>query len=306
MYKFFRTVKHTIYNEDAKGEIKIAAISDIHYSQLVTPGVLVSIFFKLYYLKPDYVVIVGNLLDSIDVLQDSELEVIVLDFISELSVIAPVIISLGNHDISTKKDGKWVFGWQGSFWRKIAAMPNVTIVDNTVYQDDKIFISGYTQPFDFYFDDKKEYIPVMVSSLESEKENLLNPTVSLPRICMIHSTYQLTNPVISKYFKDYDILISGHMHEGMVPPILDDVIHSNYGLIAPSKFLFPKNVRGTVRTDNGQYLIISGGITKIAEENQKMLHPANNVYPMSIEDITLTSNPEKTEYQKKVKYERVK
>ena len=46
MYKFFRTVKHTIYNEDAKGEIKIAAISDIHYSQLVTPGVLVSIFFK--------------------------------------------------------------------------------------------------------------------------------------------------------------------------------------------------------------------------------------------------------------------
>ena len=123
---------------------------------------------------------------------------------------------------------------------------------------------------------------------------------------MIHSPYQLTNPVISKYFKDYDILISGHMHEGMVPPILDDVIHSNYGLIAPSKFLFPKNVRGTVRTDNGQYLIISGGITKIAEENQKMLHPANNVYPMSIEDITLTSNPEKTEYQKKVKYERVK
>jgi len=87
---------------------------------------------------------------------------------------------------------------------------------------------------------------------------------------------------------------------------LDDIIHTNHGLIAPSKFLFPKNARGTVQTVNGQYLIISGGITKIAEDNSKMLYPANNFYPMSIEDITLTNNSEKTAYQKKVRYERIK
>lgn len=306
MYKLFRTVKHTIYNEDAKEDIRIAAISDIHYSHLVTPQVLVNIFFKLLSLNPDYIAIIGDLLDSIDVLQDEELENILLDFISELSVIAPVIISLGNHDISTKKDGKWIFGWNGSFWGKLAAMPNVTRVDNTIYQDDKILISGYTQPFDFYFEDKREYIPVMINSLESEKEGLLNITISLPRICMIHSPYQLTNPVIAKYFKNYDVLLSGHMHEGMMPPILDDVISTNHGLIAPSKFFLPKNARGTIQTENGQYLIISGGITKIAEENPKILHPANHFYPMSIEDITLTSDKDKMAYQKKIEYEKVK
>ncbi len=304
MYKLFRIVNHRIYNEDAKKDIKIAAISDIHYSQLVTPKVLESILFKLNSLNPDYIAIIGDLLDSIDVLQDEKLENILLDFIDRLSILAPLIISLGNHDISTKKDGKWIFGWAGSFWGKVAAMPNVTIVDNDVYQDDKVFISGYTQPFDFYYKDKKEHIPVMISSLESAKEKLLNPVVALPRICMIHSPYQLTTPVIAKYFKDYDILLSGHMHEGMVLPILDDIVKCNYGLIAPSKFLFPKNVRGTVRTDNGQYLIISGGITKIAEENPKILHPANILYPMSVEDITLTSDKDKIAYQKRIKYEK--
>lgn len=306
MYKLFRRVEHTVYNEDAKGDIKIATISDIHYSQLVTPKVLAIIFGKLASLNPDYITIAGDLLDSIDVLQEEELRSNILKFIQSLSTIAPVIISYGNHDFSSKKDGKWVFGWNGSFWGEVASIPNVTIVDNSIYQDDKIFISGYTQPFDFYFDDKRESLPVMLEELKSLKDDLLKPIVSLPRICMIHSPYRLTEPMISKYFKNYDLFLCGHMHEGMVPPILDDVIRSNYGLIAPSKFLFPKNARGTIQTEYGQYIIISGGITKISEESPKILHPGNIFYPMSIEDITLTSDLEKVGYQKKIRYERGK
>lgn len=271
---------------------------------MVTHKVLFTIFSKINSLKPDYITIAGDLLDSIDVLKDDTLRRILIDFIRSLSAIAPVIISLGNHDFSTKEDGKWVYGWDEDFWKEVESIPKVAIVDNKIYQDDRVFISGYTQPFDFYFEDKREYLPAMIASLESQKEELLNPTVSLPRICMIHSPYRLTEPLISKYFKNYDIFLSGHMHEGMVPPILDDVIKSSYGLIAPSRFLFPKNARGTIRTEYGQYIIISGGITKLAEETPKILQPANVFYPMSIEDITLTSDKDKIAYQKRIKYEK--
>lgn len=304
MYKLFRKVEHSIYNQDAKGNIKIVAISDVHYSHMVTPKVLLTIFSKINSLKPDYITIVGDLLDSVDVLKDDTLRRNLIGFIRSLSTVAPIIISIGNHDFSTKKDEKWAYGWDGDFWREVASIPKVTVVDNTIYQDDRVFISGYTQPFEFYFEDKKEYLPAMITSLERQKEELLSPTVELPRICMIHSPYRLTEPAISKYFKNYDIFLSGHMHEGMVPPILDDVIKSNYGIITPSKFLFPKNARGTVRTEYGQYIIISGGITKLAEESPKILQPANIFYPMSIEDITLTSDKDKIAYQKRIKYEK--
>ncbi len=306
MYKIFRKIEHSIYNKNAKGNTKIVTISDLHCSHLVTPNTLFTIFSKILTLRPDYITIAGDLLDSIDVLQDRSLRRAIIDFIKALSTISPVIISLGNHDFSTKQNGKWMYGWDSSFWEEVEAIENVTLVDNKSYQDSRIFIGGYTQNFDFYFEDKREHLPSMIEDLKKQKEELLKPTVELPRICMIHSPYRLTEPAISKFFQNYDIILSGHMHEGMVPPILDDFIKNERGLIAPSKFLFPKNARGTVRTNSGQYIVISGGITKIPEESPKILRLGNIFYPMSIEDITLTNDLEKVEYQKKIKYERVK
>lgn len=304
MGDFFRRVEHTIYNEYAKEDIRIAAISDLHYSHIVKNKTLEDIISKLDSLNPNYITIAGDLIDCIEVVQVPELRDNIINFLKSISAIAPVIISIGNHDFYTKGGEKWIFGWDGSFWSEVASIPNITIVDNSIYQDDKIVMFGYTQSFDFYFNDPREDIPVMLDELRTLKEDLLKPSVSLPKICLIHSPYSLTDERVSNYFKSYDIFLCGHMHEGLIPPILDEIIKSNYGLIAPSKFFFPKNARGTIELEDGKIIIISGGITKFCEAAPKVLHPFNFFYPMAIDDIILTCDNERKEYKKKIKYER--
>lgn len=304
MDKLFRRVEHTIYNKNINDDIRIAAISDIHYSDIVKLTALSNILLKVESLKPDYISIVGDLIDSTRVLEDKRLRDNITIFIKSLARIAPVIISIGNHDFTSKENREWVYSWNEDFWNQIAAIKNVVVVNNSTFEDDKILMSGYTQPFDYYFKDKRGYLEAMIEDLKNEKEELLNPNSSLPKICLVHSPYRLMSPIITKYFKNYDVILSGHMHQGMVPPIIDDLIPGNKGLIAPSKFLFPNNARGTIQKENGQYIIISGGITKIGEESPKILHIGNIFYPMSIEDITLTNDEDKKTYQKKIKYEK--
>lgn len=77
------------------------------------------------------------------------------------------------------------------------------------------------------------------------------------------------------------------MHNGMVFPIVDDLISNNKGIIAPNKTLFPDNARGTKTiTVNGHqiHLIINGGITKL-QESARFLGNFNGFYPMSIDKV---------------------
>ena len=76
----------------------------------------------------------------------------------------------------------------------------------------------------------------------------------------------------------------------MIPPVLDELIDNNKGLIAPNKSLFPDNARGrkTKIIDNQIIdMIISSGIVKLQECAPQILHPFNEIYPMGIEYIKI-------------------
>lgn len=97
----------------------------------------------------------------------------------------------------------------------------------------------------------------------------------------------MIDPKVISYIKEFDFVFCGHMHNGMVFPIVDDLISNNKGIIAPNKTLFPDNARGTKTiTVNGHqiHLIINGGITKL-QESAGFLGNFNGFYPMSIDKV---------------------
>ena len=49
--------------------------------------------------------------------------------------------------------------------------------------------------------------------------------------------------------KEYDLLLSGHTHNGMVPKILNKLLKKNQGIIAPNKKLFPEIARGKIEVN---------------------------------------------------------
>ena len=108
---------------------------------------------------------------------------------------------------------------------------------------------------------------------------------------LIHSPIRITNQEVLKKLKDYDLLLSGHTHNGMVPDIMSKLFKTNQGIIAPNKKLFPSIARGKIERYIGNKkitIIITGGITKLSKKSGKILNKLNFVYNMSINKIIIT------------------
>ena len=93
----------------------------------------------------------------------------------------------------------------------------------------------------------------------------------------MHSPICISDKIIKKELNKYDIVLSGHMHNGVVPPVLDELFDNNRGIIDPHKKVFPKNARGIIKNDN--VTIISSGVTKISNSAGKMLKWLDIFFP---------------------------
>ena len=123
--------------------MKIAHIADIHIRKSPTRhaeyrGVFKNLYKSLKKQKVDKIVIVGDLFhDYIDL--QGEAVVLASEFLNELTTIAPVIITRGNHDIRKKAPSR-----TDSIEAVVSAMDNdkVTYLNETgFYDDDSIGIT---------------------------------------------------------------------------------------------------------------------------------------------------------------------
>ncbi len=311
---------------------KICIASDIHFSYLLTNRHLSHISQKLKSLTPDYIFVPGDLIDSNEMIFDPKEEIRLLNFLKSLATYATVIISLGNHDFYRKVPRKNSTNYKDQTWRNykntrliqiINTLENVFLLDNAIYEDENIFVLGFTQQPVYYHLSKKsstsnlkanpknlsryhENYPELIrelKSLHSQKLSPLNqtnitldhrptdqnsntntfsPFNDLPsdklKFALIHAPLFLSEPEIQEYFKEYDWLISGHMHGGIVPPLLNRLWRSSKGIITPdNKTLLPINTRTSKKT-LAKKLIISHAITTF-HECVKPLNYLNIFYP---------------------------
>lgn len=266
--------------------LRICVISDLHYARWMKDEKLSSIAKKMKEVSPDYIFIPGDLVDNNEEIAEPSSEKRLLDFLASLGCIAPTLISPGNHDAykSPKKD-EGVLENPG-FVAKVNRLPGVFYLSDAAYEDDRIYVFGYNQKPRYYDSGIKnarfirpidENVDLMLADLKS----LPNPLVNLPpnklKFALIHSPVRLDHPEVRKLFAEFDYFVSGHMHDGVIPPLIFELWRGERGIIAPGKRLFPKNARVTKKTLS-QKKIIAGAATDFSKQKARGLNVLFPIY----------------------------
>lgn len=298
MGNFFKIRDLKVYNPKVLQDIRLSLLADVHLSHLVSSRKLDSVTEQTLTFNPHYICIAGDLLDYLNILEEKKYMDILKGWLSDISSV-PVLICLGSHDMAKKvsktiDERGWIYSDYQSFFKELEnSVPNVYVLDDRNFKDDRIFISGYTQ--------KEKYISATedssaISLLEedlSSQDFLLRQKLDVPALSLIHDPIYLTESEITRLLENYDFIFSGHMHNGCVPPILDEIWRSNLGLIRPNKKLIAPNARGVIPirvNDKTIYLVVNSGIVKIQETAPRILWPFDSLFPSSIENITITND----------------
>ena len=289
-----KTKDHNVIIPNKNKDITIKYFSDIHISNSFNIKLLDKILNELNRTKIDYVTIGGDIIDSTNLICNNNYRKIIIEWLKELSNTYKTLISLGNHDFMKKINSKQGYSYEylSDFWQEVNNIDNLYLSHfNKVYEDENIFVYMPELDFSYYINEKKEEdINLLINRLKEDNTIYSNKTDKI-KIMMIHSPYLLSDPRVKDYIKEFDIILSGHMHNGLVMPIINELIKNNIGIITPSSKLFKDNCRGDKTIKNGDSitnLIISGGITKLAY-NSGFLRNFNFIYPSNIENIKILS-----------------
>ena len=104
-----------------------------------------------------------------------------------------------------------------------------------------IYFYGFTQSFDYYYKNKCESLDLLLNEIDN---NNVNRTYGKYKVLLMHSPIFIDNKIVREKLSSYDLILSGHMHNGCIPPIIDELFKNDRGIIAPNKKIFPKNARG--------------------------------------------------------------
>ncbi len=294
-----------IYSPKIKDPFKLVALGDTHVSEMMEKTKLYPVQLQIEKENPDYIALVGDIVDAPSQLQHTYVQKKIIEFVKAAAEVAPVFIVLGSHDYVDHKNQKDIYFYQRHFWEDIiGTIDNVHLLYNDTYQDQQAFFMGYWQTLDYYYNPND----VRHENLEKFHEDFIKyPELyqHLPedtvRIALIHSPEFAKLEKNRQLIKDYDLLISGHMHDGCVPL---GVGNFTTGLISPKKEFFPKQARGVFTLDTDTNVIVSGGIMKISDCAPKILHWANHLCPMQMDSITFTPGKEPIEITKTKVYKR--
>lgn len=267
---------------------KIALLSDIHYNEHYDIDIFKQILDNLKENKPDYICIPGDVIDIANILDNFDIMEYLIDFFKALSVIGKVVVSLGNHDITKYNSKKENIEKVNKFFLKLNTIENIYYLNNKVLVRDQICFIGFNPGYEYYYGNSRERdekrLVEELEKIEKIKPNLYN-------ILLCHSPRQIINNYVlenSKNIGKINLILSGHMHNGLVFKFLDKT--GNRGIIGPWRTFFPKYARGLVKKNiNGKVLtlIISGGIIKFSELSPKIFHRFNKLYPIHIDYIEI-------------------
>jgi predicted MPP superfamily phosphohydrolase len=303
--KLFHETTIKFYSK--KSQPKICIISDIHFSYRVKDKKLNALREKLKERNPDYIFIPGDIVDSNDMIVDKSEEKRLLNWLESLGKIATVLISEGNHDTYKKASkehkkqtgDKWEVIKNTDFIKKVNELENVHYLDNEVYEDKNVYVLGLTLSAHYYClfaSDKKkntsptgENVEQFLKELDDLDQKLItNLPKNKLKFALIHSPCHLNDFRVKAELAEFDYFISGHMHNGLVPPIIDELWRSDRGLINPTKIFFTEQTR-TSRKTLSEKSIIAGAITSW-HESLGLAHNLNALYPSYFITLEFTNN----------------
>ena len=286
----FHITNYKIYDSRVKVDFRVLIISDVHFNFYTKEKTLDLILKKIIKLSPNYIFLPGDFLDCNDIFYNEDKFPIAKNWLESIGKIAPIFIGLGNHECyATDSFNRNSDDFISEYNKRLNKINNVYVLDNTTFIDDKISITGLTLSREYYgiTDEKKK-------ATKEDKDILIKELVGLNKtvkydfnkinFIMAHSPIYLTDEDVP--LEKYDYVLSGHMHNGCVPPILYEIWNSNRGIVSPDKRFFAKNTRNTLKEKDDK-LLVNGPIITFSKHILP-LNLLNKLFPMylSIMDFT--------------------
>ena len=239
---------YSFYRSDLAPQ-KILAISDIHFAgELTKNHRRVSDFAKQS--KPNLIVVPGDIIDNIGALASDASKKEFKNWFAELGKIAPVCICLGNHDPYYEIDNpvrigrrKYIYDTveESPLIECLAGVKNVHVLDNGVFENEQNYAFGLSMPPEYYdtpahpyTEDKK----ILINELRKNAARLKNLPKNKAKIFLMHSPTYLADSDVCKYLDEFDFVFAGHMHNGVVPPILQEIWRGHRGFVTATKKIF--------------------------------------------------------------------
>ncbi len=304
--KNFYHSRYRFYKPHQK-EHKIFAISDIHFSDGTTDN-LDQIAKKAEQQKPQIITISGDLIDSLESVDEPHEIARVSAWLTRLGKVAPVCLCLGNHDFYRQKPGfksglskdrGYIAERNDDFLKTIGQIENVHYLDDASFENDEFYVFGFTLPpvyyqFDYVtekqgniFSPGSEDINVLLEKLDEFAEFTTKLPKNKTKILLIHSPVHLLDGAIKAKLSEFDFIFAGHMHNGVVPPLLNEIWRGRAGIITPSKHLFKNHNTRTGLYDD--QLIVLGAVTTI-QKGAGSLRFLNRAFPVNYATIETSHN----------------
>jgi len=255
--------KETFYTTKNIKDFRLAIFSDLHYYPNYPSKILNNITKQIKNSNPDYILILGDILDSADYTDLDGLK----DFLTTIANIAPVIAITGNHDKKAGYRHHWSNHENKELITMLNSIENIHLIDNNYYETKNINFNGITLPYEYYDRDEKylDFQKIMNETKLELKDKNYN-------ITLIHSPINVYD--FLKKNKDHnlnktDLILSGHMHNGILPywftKIINKLFHTTRGIISPNMTLLPKYSQGRVYERDGY---IYQGISKLSKSTR--------------------------------------
>lgn len=219
----------------------ILAFTDLHFNRLTSQAKLdkmLELFAEVVKRENlHYIFFAGDLLENLNVLDDTNLRQKLCEFLKNLGEILPMIMVLGNHDQSTYR-GKAAFldlDKYNQLRQALRKVPNLYLLgdDEPIFDDGKIRVLGVDLPPEAYHFANYSSNQAAEVAFQEKMLRLFPQLKAVPEreyYILLHSVRFLRSVEI-----DPDVVVlSGHMHSGLVPPGLDKVLKFNTrGLVGP-------------------------------------------------------------------------
>lgn len=266
--------EYTLYSSKVKSDKNIAILSDMHISESLSDKTLEEALDTLDDIDPTHIVIPGDLynVDVSTICEDK-----VTKFINAATEIAEVFYVKGNiedrgsilnmrilpHNLAKGQNPRFhvlcekMDGYQTKF-----------------YQHDGLNISGIKLPEEFYLLNEDEKIVELLSKYQRYLEKLSRScgeeryNVLLCHDPMIRDLFMIME-AINKNPLNFDLVITGHNHGGMLPNILRPIIEM---FSQDIKKYYPSYTEGIMTCGDKALMIVSEGVTKFHSEMGVLEH----------------------------------
>ena len=253
----------TLYSNKIPCDIKFLIISDIHRDKNRGQANLLKIKNMIDLDEIDSIIIPGDIVNDVNDLEDENFRRQLQEELLSITKHKPTFVSLGNHDQMTQgQDGIWIPGNTELLKETIEAIPNFQMIKNgETCELSFLTISACSPGYDYYEDKKKkrserenmeDYQKIFDSAFS---ENKLNPDIY--NIFLTHepqSIIRLSKSQGTCIKPNTDLVISGHMHNGLLPNFIQPFM-KNKGLISPQMQLLPEYAQGIYQLGTTTFLI---------------------------------------------------